>query len=334
MPRKLIVLIFGLPLWAQPQPVSPANAAEQATVETLLHSSDLGRLAWGAQLAANYQQKKFIPAIIPLLNFLNGDVQLAAFDALIRMSADVPEQSLANFLDDRETLEPTIVLLARDPKAHAAFLMSTLGQPLSNEHWVAVNSFLATAPPPGYAWRLLREWTVKATVEVSETGSGEGGMNGSSGCGDIAVSLMPGFPFIPHYNIYEGLHTGATLLAAGPHPISYRRQDTPRGCTTSLDRDAYRLDYLRYMADMNPQTQDGHLPYAPLILWAGPEDYLAKASAYLDSLRALVTNLRSQLTKAGVRGASEAPAGPALEIVVTDRRLDRRVPLPSVDWHL
>ncbi len=333
-PRKFVFLIQGLPVWAQPQHLSPANTAEQAMVSTLLNSSDLGQLAWGAQLAANYQQKKFIPAIIPLLNFLDSDVQLSAFDALIRLDADVPEQSLTNFLNDRDTLEPAIVLLAHDPKAHAAFLMSALDQSLSNEHWVAVNSFLATAPPPGYASRLLREWTIKATVTVSENEFGMGGMNSSATCGDTAVSFRPGFPPIPHYNIYGGLHPGATLIAAGPHPISYKRERSPNHCRASLDRDGYRLDYLRYMAHIDPQSSQGQLPYAPLISWVGPEDDRSQASAYLVSLCFFVTNLRSRLTQAGVLAASETPLGPTLEIEVRDERADRSVPLPAIDWQL
>ncbi len=101
-----------------------------------------------------------------------------------------------------------------------------------------------------------------------------------------------------------------------------------------VDRDAYRLDYLLYLAHIDPQTPEGHLPSAPIIPWAGPKDYLSKASAYLDSLRFFVTNLRSQLTRAGLLAESEAPSGPALEIVVIDGRLDRSVPLPAVDWRI
>jgi hypothetical protein len=333
-PRKLILLMLGLRLWGQVQPLSPAHAAEQATVAALLSSSEPGQLAWGVQLAANYQQKQFIPAIISLLKFGNADGQLSAFDALIRLSADVPEQSLASFLNDRETLEPTIVLLARDPKAHAAFLMSALEQPLSNEHWVAVNSFVATAPPSGYASRLLGKWSIKATITVSEAGSGVGGGVGGTACGEIGLGFKPGFPVIPHYNIYEGLHPGATLIAAGPHPISYLRQDIPRSCSSSTDRDDYRLDYLRYMAHIDPQTPEGRLPFAPAVGWAGSENYRSKASAYLESLRAFVKHLRSRLTQAGVLTASETPLGPVLEIEVKDERASRSVPLPAIDWHL
>jgi hypothetical protein len=159
--RAVILLLLALPIWAQSQPVSPADAAEQAAVAALLSSSDAGQLAWGAQLAANYQQKKFIPAIISLLDFGNRDVQASAFDALIRLNADVPEQNLARFLNDPGAVDPVIVLFARTPKAHAAFLMHALDQPLADKHWVAVNSFLASAPPPGYAARLLSDWTIK-----------------------------------------------------------------------------------------------------------------------------------------------------------------------------
>ncbi len=329
--RNLILLICGLPLCAQPQPVSPANAAEQATIEALLKSSDLGQLAWGAQLVANYQQKKFIPEVIALLDSPNRDVQLSALDALIRLNADVPEESLAKFLNGGHTLEPAIVFLARDPKAHAGFLVHALDRTLFDQQWVAVSSFLAAAPPPGYASRLLRDWTIKATVEVKERPGGVG-YGGPSGCGDGRGRVTPDAPMIPYYTIAEGLQPGATLIAAGPHPISYLRQDSPHDCRPLIDRDAYRLDYLLYLAHIDPQTPEGRLPPAPVFPWAGPKDYLTKASAYLDSLRVFVANLRSQLTRAGLLAASEAPSGPALEIMVIDGRLDRSVPLPAVDW--
>jgi hypothetical protein len=93
--RSLILVMLGVPLLAQPQPLSPANA-------------------------------------IRLLDSANRDVALSAFDALIRLNADVPESNLASFLNERETLEPVLVLLARDSKAHATFLMPALDQPLGD----------------------------------------------------------------------------------------------------------------------------------------------------------------------------------------------------------
>jgi hypothetical protein len=327
VPLCLILVMLAVPLLAQP--VSPANATEQAAVAALLSSSDAGQLAWGAQLAANYQQKTFVPAIISLLDFANHDVQLSAFDALIRLNADVPELNLARFLNDPDALEPTIVLLARDPKAHADFLMSALDQPVSDPHWIAVNSFLAAAPPRSYASRLLRAWTIKATIIAREDALGEDDDGAGGECGDGGTMLRPGFPMIPRYHIYEGLHPGATLIASGPHPISYMRQTSFGDCRSSLDRDTYRLDYLRYMAHV-----DEPLPDPPAIRWAGTEDYLSKTSAYLDSLRAFITNLRAGLVQAGVLAESDGLDGPTLEIEVKDERLNRTVPLPVVDWRL
>jgi hypothetical protein len=331
--RKLILLILCFPVGALPQPVSPANTAEQATVAALLSSSDPAQLAWGAELAANYQQKTFVPAIISLLDFGNADVQLCAFDALIRLNADVTEKTLARFLSNPDALEPIIVLLARDPKAHAAFLMRALDQPLSDRHWVDVNSFLAATPPPSYTARLLRDWTIKDAVLVREDGPGSGADVGYA-CGGVLGPPRPGFPVIPRYNIYEGPHPGATLIASGPHSIFYMRENGTGDCRVGVPRDRYRLDYLRYMARIDAQSPEGRRPSAPVIRWAGPEDYVSKASAYLTSLRVFVTNLRSQLVHAGVLTESDSLNGPSLEIEVQDRRDDRTIPLPIIDWHL
>jgi hypothetical protein len=176
--------MFDLPVYAQLQPVSPADATEQATVAHVLSSSSPGQLAWGAQLVANDQRKQFIPGIISLLDSGDRDVQLSALDALIRLNADVPERSLAKYLNDPDALDDTIVLLARDPKAHAALLMHALDRHLFDPECVAVSSFLAALQPPGYAARLLKDWTIKATVTVQEKIPAGRGYGGPSGCGD------------------------------------------------------------------------------------------------------------------------------------------------------
>jgi hypothetical protein len=104
-------------------------------------------------------------------------------------------------------------------------------------------------------------------------------------------------------------------------------------CGFSVDRDSDRADYLRYMANLDPQGS-GRFPYAPTILWAGPEDYLSKTSAYLDSLQMFVAILRVDLVFAGVLTNSDAFDGPMLQIEVKDERVDRTIPLPVVGWRL
>lgn len=71
-----------------------------------------------------------------------------------------------------------------------------------------------------------------------------------------------------------------------------------------------------------------------MIRWAGPKDYETKASAYLNSLRVFVTNLRGRLAQAGVLTASDGQNGPTLKMVVWDQPFDRTIPLPVIDWRL
>jgi hypothetical protein len=108
----------------------------------------------GAYLAWEYLEPSFVPSIVPLLRHEHPDVQLAAIDALLRLNADVPAESLGPFRIDGR-FDPILALLSRNPKKYAGVLMSLLDQSLDDEEWLAVNSILWTAPPHGYAARLL-----------------------------------------------------------------------------------------------------------------------------------------------------------------------------------
>src|SRR6266550_3271045 len=95
MRRLVLLLVCGLAVtWAQVQTPSPADRLEQKIVADKLAAKDPSQVAWGVYLAANYQQKKFIPEIIQLLAAENTFVRRAAIDSLIRLDADLPEETL------------------------------------------------------------------------------------------------------------------------------------------------------------------------------------------------------------------------------------------------
>ena len=133
------------------------------------------------------------PAILPLLKSSDVDVQLAAIDALIRLDADMSEDDLSAFLKTTNQIDPLLIILARDSKKHGDLLMRLLDRQLNDTDWIAVNSILSTAPPPGFAARLLREWTLHPSVQTYDTfiSAGDGG------CGWYGVKVTDrraGFP--------------------------------------------------------------------------------------------------------------------------------------------
>jgi hypothetical protein len=97
--RRLAFLLGRVTLGAgaQPRALEPVVAARQAQVQAFLLSKEPVQLAWGAYLAGEYLEPSFVPSIVPLLRHEHPDVQLAAIDALLRLNADLPAESLGPF---------------------------------------------------------------------------------------------------------------------------------------------------------------------------------------------------------------------------------------------
>ena len=265
---------------------------ESARASQLLSSHEPSQKAWGAYLAANAQQKELIPAIIPLLMSTESAVQFAAIDALIRMEADVPQEDLAAYLETNPP-DPVLVLLARDPRKHADFLLGLLDRPLSVASWVAVNGVLSMAPPPGYAARLLRDWRIQYHIELWGRGQYPGpGPTDTGGCAFgcsiyHAPNTPEGFPPQALYVISQGPWKPALKLAGGAHPLVYQvfttADDGPGAYgppwdpdLTEEDRDRYTADYLGALIGRDPPGPSGSI-YPPIrdqiFEWSGAAQY-------------------------------------------------------------
>lgn len=329
----IAVLLLAAALSAQYRWPSSSDKPEREMVAALLSLTDPAQAAWGAYLAANYEQSQFIPQILPLLNWQDSRVQAVALDSLIRLKAGVPEMYLTQFADSH-LLDAALVILARDPTEHAAFLMSLLDKPLETDaHWVAVRSLLASAPPPGFAARLLRDWTLKFTLRVHDASSVSGGISAvSGGSGHGVGGGAPGFPPIATNFIVEHPQHGDTFLLSGPHPLYYRRFSGDRGF--GVRRDSYRADYLLYLAGISKDDPTHRWPY-PGIEWTSAVQYRSDAAAFLLGVRQYVQALTQRLTDRQRLTEDEAEASPPrLEITIEDTRQDQRVPLPPIDWRL
>lgn len=102
--------------------------------------------------------------------------------------------------------------------------------------WVAAGNLLAQTRAPGFAARLLGSLKIRASVYVYEregghTLSGGEGMNGGGGGGG-GRSSGGEFPPFGYYNLDDGAHRGAVVLATGPRVIYYRRAPYPSDCPT------------------------------------------------------------------------------------------------------
>jgi hypothetical protein len=304
------------------------DAAERAEIQARLSSSAPEQSAWGAYLAAENGERSFVPSIIPLLRHEHPYVQLAAVDALMRLKADVPPETLKGLRID-DSLDPVLALISIDPKRHSAVLIDLFDQGLNDEQWVAVNSMLWEHPTREYATRLLREWRLRMAIEVEDGVRGIGcGGQGYGGSGK-PVRDRSGFPPIWHYAVYEGvLMPGATAIADGPHPASFVRQKEARTGGGKVPRDDYRKDYLQGLAHIG-------LPNSwATFRWTNAAKYRADAADLILLVQKCEAELRRSLLAQGLLDRSELPLGQEPEFVVVDRRDDQTIPLPTIRWRI
>jgi hypothetical protein len=326
--RSIVAL---LPAFALAQSV--ADVEEQRIVSERFASAEPADRAWGAFLAANYNQPAFVPQILELLKSGDWRLEITAFDALIRLHADVPETVLAPFVQTH--FSAVLILMAREPRKHGDFLMSMLDLPLHDLEWEALNSVLAGAPPAGYAARLLREWTLLYTLRVYDTKLTLAAAGAPSGlCGDDGKpEPFSGFPAVGTYTLTPGISPGSVVLADAPHPVSIGR-GTGGACVVPIDRDAYRLDYLRHLAGLPAEDRRTQAPASPALKWVSAAKYRRDAEAFLKDTREVVSRIRLILLARGVLTEADQDAQPQLQVGVLDQRQNRIPALPVIDWRL
>ena len=333
MHRILIGLIVSLGGVASAQPVtpSPAAAVEHETVAQLFASPDAARVAWGARLAANYDRKEFSPELLKLATSSDWRLRMVAIDSLIRLDVDVPEAILIQMADSY--LDAAVIFMARRPNESDRLIQDLLTRKLQDHHWVSLHSILLNRPPAGFTSSLLRDWTMPMTVTVlnpsDRLGIGAGGGGGL--CGDGGGFDQPGFPSLVGYYLFESPQAGDVVLAAGPHPVGYRKQSAYGRCWSPVNRDNYRKDYLMYLAN-SPHFE---LPPGLTIAWTGTPAYQASANEFLSRIRQSVGYLKSRLVERKLLTAEEAAnVNPTLDVKVIDQRSRREPELPAIHWTL
>jgi hypothetical protein len=313
-------LLIAAAALAQPQVNYREREQERQAIEQRFASSDPVDLAWGATLAANYGHSEFVPSIIVLLSSQDRWVPYYAFDALIRLNADVPEDRLLPYA--HRFPQQILILLARDLERHRAALMAWLRDAQNDLEWVALNSVLMGRFTSAHAKLLWTQWTLHVDLQVNDPNrwSMDGG---GFGCADGVLPIAPsGFPQVPYYFVEETLRPTGSLLAGGPHPLSY--SSVRRTCKeTGFSRDTYRLDYLRAMANYRTSLPSSSVSFH------SQEQYRRDAEQFLVSVKRFTADLQSTLVDRGLLDKAEPQA--KLEIVVQDMRSDRTIPLPEIE---
>lgn len=313
--------------WLACGQTATTRVVQEEEIRGMLASTEASQLAWGAYLAGDAGDRKFVASVIPLLRNEDPDVQLAAVDALIRIGVELPPETLQNLRIDGG-LDPVLVLLSRNPIRYSGLLTSLLDQGLDTTEWVAVNSIRWKLRSPTWVSRLLRDWTIQIKVEVWDQPGYIDGCCSWTMVSQKAPRNRTGFPPIWRYVIYERtLMPGATtLIPDGPHPISFVRQHEPRQGGPLVNLNEHRRDYLQELASFS-------LPRSGVRFnWIDEAKYKSDTNELMALIRRCQTSLRQILRERGLLDARELTESPQPEIRVEDQRIDKRVPLPSIEW--
>ena len=329
----VFALTLGVRAWAQPVTPSPVAQIESQTVARLLASAEPAQLAWGAYLAANYRRPEFSPNLLRLATWTDGLVRMAAIDALIRLDVDVPENVLTQIAAD--DLDPALIFIARRPGKYGQLVNQLMARKLEDHQWVALHSILLASPPEGFAASVLKDWTIRITVDVNDAGESLG--SGSIGGGyivDGSFFARPGFPPLEAYYVNENPKPGDVLLAAGPHPVGYRTQKAAYRGGSTINRDDYRKDYLLHMARIPPSDRAINLRSNVGIEWKNAAAYTTAAEQTLIQTRNSVRFIRQRLAERNVLAHEERDLNPKLEVTVHDWRTRHVSALPAISGTL
>jgi hypothetical protein len=180
--------------------------------------------------------------------------------------------------------------------------------------------------------RLLRDLRVRIHVSVSDnsvSGAGGAGGGGVIGCG--GPGHRPNFPPV-YWNVLNNQGTrGDILLAPGPHPIYYRRTQSPSRSFSMIDRDEYRIEYMAHLLSSAPERLPLKAQDYFAVQWQGSDHFLAiiaeaRSKAQL-AFQAVIRQLHDRKL-VSARQTEGMKIGITWEI--RDIREDRSTPLPAI----
>jgi hypothetical protein len=317
----------------------------KAEAARLLESQANRERAWGAYLAGRNGLDGLEPALVQTLAdpaLADGPeekiVRQAALDALIRLGAKVPSETLRAlppaFSDE------VVILLAGAPADNQAALLelfaSMVGDNGPATHWLAAGNLLAETKAHGFAALLLRDLKVEADIVVLDWEGDYGfGSNKGGGCGCGFFHKLPeGFPPVSYYVLTTEAERDAVVIAPGKHPVFYRRSASPYGgCgSSSLPRvrDELRVEYLARLLDTSEDGLDFDARFSESVVCKDAKQCRRELAGVRGRIEQSYAALVGRLVEKGhLDGAGDAPAAPPLTFTLHDYRRRKSFPLPD-----
>ncbi len=323
-------------------PTPPSLPFGEAEAARLLKSQGSRERAWGAYLAGAHGMKEHASLLVGLLEDSNvaaggweeAVVRQAALDALIRLDAEVPAETLLPLYG--ASADEVVILLSRAPKRNERELLSLFNEAVPDVRWAAVGNLLAGARAPGFAARLLSGLKVEASVYVYDW-EGARGYGSSGGCGGLcgdSVHMPEGFPPVGYYSLNASGVRGSVVLAPGKHTVYYVRALHPDTCGGPsngwLARDERRVEYLAEM--LGTTEEELSLEVRPFreVVCTDARQCGQVLAALRDELVGAHTQALARLLEAGLLDPAEAAElKPDITLQLNDSRDRRKFPLPE-----
>ena len=303
-----------------------AAAQDCATVSELLQSPDLQKKAWSAYLAGHCDQRERGPELAAELDQMLPDRVTAPnapeywlvqslLDALIQLQQPVAPSTALAF---HETWpNESLILLVQNAQAAQQQLLFLLDTRLTDPEWLAATNSLVALKTGGFAAKLTRETRFTLALSVVDPGAGFGGGAGGAVFGGRLGPGGPipdGFPPVGIYGLVLKAVPGDTLLAAGAHPVYYRRTVTAPGQPVSPSGDGgftdhlgYRLEHLSTLSGLPLDTVRSAVEGAPQIQWHTFDAYVLDRDAAIDAQTEAVTRLATALQSTGALTGPKRP---------------------------
>jgi len=312
-----------------------------AEAARLLKSDDNKERAWGAYLAGLHGLKEHTPLLVSTLedeSLRSGSlheavVRQAAFDALIRLDAEVPAESILPLYASEPN--EVLILLAREPKKNELALLQLFNDDTPDARWVALGNLLSAQSTNGFAARLLGGLKIEASVYIYDS-EGEHGYGGGDGCGygcGAGWGRDGSLPPVGYYHLTTGALRGSVVFVTGRETVYYERTLSSTSCNDNwrtLERDSVRVGYL---ADMLGTTEEDlgfeARPFREVVCKDAAQCRKSLA-ALRDEISGAYSSTLKRLLERGLLDASEvSELKPDLTLNITDNREKRSFALPG-----
>lgn len=345
----LIFIFFMAATTFGQQPGSTIKETAKKEINDLLHSTVTKDRAWAAYLIGKNEITEMVPDLYKLAVSSQPEsdsyiykVQASALDSLIKLNASLPTEIAAKIYESFPN--ETLILLAKRPKENKQFLFSLLQKDVKSFQWVTICNLLTKLKSPELATKLLGEVTLTATVDIYDTSSNLGGLEGGVIGGTYGHGIPTqgerGWPPNTIYSLTDYAGNGNVVVAPGRHTIYYQtfvsKDGEPIGTGGSVgpikrsEKDDYIIDYLGELLFASNDVKEKIRPNFTIKLRQG-KNYAKE----IDNIRKEVAKgYRALVNKFAEKDLlTESPVSLSikdrLEIKVRDFRGNKKIPLPK-----